>query len=175
MTAVAVRPLAAPDAGAIARLAALLVDCVDGGASVGFMAPLDTARAARWWQDVAAAVARGERRLLVAEDADGGLVGTVQLGLAQPENQPHRADLMKLLVHRGARRRGIGEALMRAAEAEALAAGRRLLVLDTADDGAERLYRRLGWQRVGAIPGYALWPRGGPCDTVVYYRTLAAS
>jgi ribosomal protein S18 acetylase RimI-like enzyme len=96
----------------------------------------------------------------------------VQLTLAQLENQPHRADLSKLLVHRRARRHGLGAALMRAAEATARDCGKTLLVLDTATDAAERLYRRLGWTRVGAIPGYALLPQGGLCDTTVYYRSL---
>jgi ribosomal protein S18 acetylase RimI-like enzyme len=98
----------------------------------------------------------------------------VQLILDQPENQPHRADLAKMLVHRRARRLGWGEVLMRAAEREAQAAGRRLLVLDTASEEAARLYARLGWQRCGVIPDYALLPHGGPCDTTVFYRRLAA-
>jgi GNAT superfamily N-acetyltransferase len=110
--------------------------------------------------------------LLAASDPDG-IVGTVQLVFAWPENQPHRADLEKMLVHRRARGRGIGAALMRAAEAGARAAGKTLLVLDTATGGeAERLYARLGWIRVGTIPGYALWPRGGLCGTTFYYRKL---
>lgn len=155
-------------------LAGVLLDCVEGGASVSFLHPLEAERARAWWQAVADDVASGERVLLVAEDAAGRLVGTVQLVLAQPENQPHRADLAKLLVRRSHRRRGIAEALMRAADDEALACGKTLLVLDTASDGAERLYRRLGWQCVGTIPGYALWPQGGTCDTVIFYRTLPA-
>lgn len=153
-------------------LAALLIDCVDGGASVSFMHPLPVERALAFWQDVADGVARGERALLVAED-DAGIVGTVQLVLAQPDNQPHRADLAKMLVHRRARRQGLGEALMRAAEAVALDCGKTLLVLDTVDGSdAERLYRRLGWQSCGVIPGYALWPRGGLCATHYFYRAL---
>jgi GNAT superfamily N-acetyltransferase len=130
-------------------------------------------RAVAFWRRIAQDVAAGDRALLVAEDAQG-LCGTVQLLLALPENQPHRADLSKMLVHRRARRQGLGEALLRAAEATALECGRTLLVLDavTGGDGA-RLYERLGWVRVGDIPGYALFPRGGLCSTTVFYRRLS--
>ncbi len=153
-------------------LAELLIDCVEGGASVNFMLPLTRAKALAFWQGVAAGVAQGERALLVAQD-EQGLLGTVQLVLAQPDNQPHRADLAKMLVHRRARRLGVGAALMRAAEALARECGKSLLVLDTVTGGdAERLYARLGWQRVGEIPGYALWPRGGLCSTTYFYREL---
>lgn len=152
-------------------LADVLLDCVEGGASVGFMHPLTRERARAFWSGVARAVAAGERLLLVAEDALG-VCGTVHVVLAQPENQPHRADLTKMLVHRRARRRGVGTALLRAAEAAAREHGRTLLVLDTASADAERLYQRGGWQRVGVIPGYALLPGGGPCDTTVFYRAL---
>jgi GNAT superfamily N-acetyltransferase len=120
---------------------------------------------------VAKGVAAGERALLVAEDALGAC-GTVQLVLQQPENQPHRADLVKMLVHRRARRQGRGAALLAAAEATARECGKTLLVLDTASDEAARVYARQGWLRVGAIPGYALLPAGGLCDTTVYYRNL---
>jgi GNAT superfamily N-acetyltransferase len=154
-------------------LADVLIDCVDGGASVSFMNPLPRAKALEFWRRVADGVAQGERALLVAEDG-GGVIGTVQLILHQPENQPHRADLSKMLVHRRARRRGVGAALLRAAEAAARECGKSLLVLDTASDDAERLYARLGWQRCGVIPGYALLPRGGLCDTTFFYRILAA-
>jgi GNAT superfamily N-acetyltransferase len=116
-------------------------------------------------------VARGKRALLVAEDA-AGIVGTVQLILDQPENQPHRADLAKMLVHRRARRRGAGAAILRAAEALARELGKTLLVLDTASGDAERLYARHGWVRLGAVPGYALWPTGGLCNTTFFYRRL---
>jgi GNAT superfamily N-acetyltransferase len=155
----------------IRGLAEVLIDCVAGGASVSFMHPLSLPKALNFWQRVADAVGRGERALLVAEDAQG-LVGTVQLILDQPENQPHRADLSKMLVHRRARRRGLGAALLRAAESLARDCGKSLLVLDTASGDAERLYASLGWQRVGVIPGYALWPQGGLCDTTVFYRIL---
>jgi ribosomal protein S18 acetylase RimI-like enzyme len=156
----------------ITGLADVLIDCVAGGASVGFMDPLTRERAAAFWRRVAEGVAAGARALLVAEDAQG-VCGTVQLVLEQLENQPHRADLSKLLVHRRARRRGLGAALVHAAEAAAREGGKSLLVLDTATGEAERLYERLGWTRVGVIPGYALLPRGGLCDTTVYYRSLA--
>jgi GNAT superfamily N-acetyltransferase len=116
-------------------------------------------------------VARGERALITASDATG-IVGTVQLVLDQPDNQPHRADLSKMLVLRGARRRGIGEALIRQAEQVAVDCGKTLLVLDTASAEAERLYARAGWRRCGTIPGYALLPHGGLCDTTYYYREL---
>jgi ribosomal protein S18 acetylase RimI-like enzyme len=159
------------DEAQIEALAGVLVDCVEGGASVGFMLPLSRERAASFWRRVALGVASGDRALLVAEDPDG-LCGTVQLVLGQLENQPHRAELCKLLVHRRARRRGLGEALLGAAETAARACGKTLLVLDTATDGAERLYLKLGWVRVGVIPGYALRPQGGPCDTAVFYRAL---
>jgi len=165
------RRLDAPDDAQLDQLADVLIDCVAGGASVGFMEPLSRERALAFWRRVAQGVVAGERALLVAEDARG-LCGTVQLVLGQPENQPHRADLSKLLVHRRARRQGLGATLTRAAEATALASGKTLLVLDTATDDAERLYARLGWQRVGVIPGYALLPGGGPCDTTLYYREL---
>lgn len=154
-------------------LAALLIACVEGGASVSFMAPLARARAEAFWGEVAAGVGRGERLLLVAQDPAGGLLGTVQVVLAQPENQPHRGDLAKMLVHPAARRRGVGAALMRAAEAAARAAGKTLLVLDTASPEAERLYAREGWIRVGLVPDYALLPDGRPCDTTFFYKPLA--
>jgi GNAT superfamily N-acetyltransferase len=166
-----VRRVYALDDVQIDELADVLIDCVEGGASVSFMHPLPRDRAVAFWRRVVQGVAAGERALLVAEDARG-LCGTVQLVLDQPENQPHRADLSKMLVHRRARRQGLGAALMRAAEATALECGKTLLVLDTASDDAERLYERQGWVRVGVIPGYALLPQGGLCGTTVYYRNL---
>jgi GNAT superfamily N-acetyltransferase len=112
--------------------------------------------------------------LLVAEDGAGAIVGTVQVLLVMPENQPHRGEIAKLLVHPRARRQGIGAALMAAADEAARAAGKTLLVLDTVTGGdAERLYPRLGWQRCGVIPDYALWPQGGLCSTTVFYKALA--
>jgi GNAT superfamily N-acetyltransferase len=169
-----VRRLMAVSEAEVQSLAALLIDCVDGGASVSFMHPLAPEKAAAFWRHVADGVARGERALLVAEDEEG-IAGTVQLVLDQPENQPHRADLAKMLVHRRARRLGLGAALMRAAEATARDCGKNLLVLDTVEgSAAERLYTRLGWQPCGVIPGYALWPRGGLCATKYFYRQLDA-
>lgn len=175
MTAPAIRALTEAEAlGQMAALCEILLDCVAGGASVSFMDPLSPDKAAAFWAGVAASVGRGERVLLVADDpAGGGLLGTVQVVLAQPENQPHRGDVSKMLVHRRARRQGVGAALMRAAEEAARAAGKTLLVLDTASAEAERLYERAGWQRVGVIPGYALLPDGRPCDTTYFYKTLA--
>lgn len=159
------------DESVIAGLADVLVDCVEGGASVSFMLPLSRERAAAFWRGVGAGVAAGERALLVAQDEEG-VCGTVQLLLDMPENQPHRADVLKMLVHRRARRRGLGAALMQAAEAAAREHGKTLLVLDTASPEAERLYERLGWQPVGVVPDYALLPQGGFCQTRFYYRRL---
>jgi GNAT superfamily N-acetyltransferase len=157
----------------ISGLATALIDCVEGGASVSFMDPLCRDRAVSFWRSVANEVAVGKRALLIAEDP-AGVCGTVQLIFAQPENQPHRADVVKMLVHRRARRQGLGSALMRAAEETARACGKTLLVLDTVTGGdAERLYQRLGWQRVGIIPNYALLPKGGFCSTTVFYREVS--
>ena len=172
-TAWSPRRLFALNNAEIDGLANVLIDCVEGGASVSFMHPLPRDRAVAFWRTVAQSVAAGERALLVADDAQG-VCGTVQLVLDQPENQPHRADLSKMLVHRRARRQGLGAALLRAAEATARECGKTLLVLDTASDDAERLYERVGWERVGVIPGYALLPQGGLCGTTVYYRNLGA-
>lgn len=170
-TAITIRRLSEVDAVQIHQLGAVLVDCVEGGASVSFMQPLSREAAAAFWSQVAAGVAKGERALLVAEDAQG-VCATVQLVLAQPENQPHRADLAKMLVHRRARNRGIAALLLERAEAVARECGKTLLTLDTASDVAERLYQRMGWQRVGAIPDYALLPDGGFCDAVFYFRRI---
>lgn len=166
-----VRRLHHVSATELQALAHLLIDCVDGGASVSFMHPLSMEKALAYWHAVAGGVARGERALLIAEQGSQ-LVGTVQLVLEQPENQPHRADLSKMLVLRQARRQGLGKSLMRAAEDVARACGKWLLVLDTASDEAARLYARLGWQRCGVVPGYALLPHGGLCDTTYFYRDL---
>jgi GNAT superfamily N-acetyltransferase len=167
------RRLHAVDGAHIEGLADVLIDCVEGDASVSFMHPLSRERAVAFWRRVADGVAAGQRALLIAED-DEGLCGTVQLVLDQPENQPHRADLAKMLVHRRARRRGLAAALLRAAESTARDCGKTLLVLDAVTDGdAARLYARLGWVRVGDIPGFALMPRGGFCSTTFFYRELA--
>jgi GNAT superfamily N-acetyltransferase len=157
----------------IEGLCEVLADCVEGGASVSFMQPMTREKALRFWRGVAQSAARGERVLLVAQEGVR-ILGTVQVVLDQPENQPHRADISKMLVHRAARRGGLGEALMRAAEAAARERGKSLLVLDTASADAERLYERCGWKRVGVIPKYALLPQGGYCDTVYFYKDLAA-
>jgi len=153
-------------------LARVLADCVAGGASVSYMAPFshDDARAA--FEAVAVEVENG-RRLLLGAFADGRLVGTVQVVLALPPNQPHRGEIAKLLVHRSARKRGVAQLLMEHAESEARAEGKSLLVLDTVTgDAAERLYTRLGWTTVGVIPGYALYPDGRLCDTTVFWKAL---
>ena len=153
-------------------LAAVLHDCVAGGASVSYMAPFSQADSRRAFEGFAAEAEQG-RRLVLAAFLDGDLVGTVQVILALPPNQPHRGEIAKLLVHRSARRRGIAQRLMEHAESEARAEGKTLLVLDTVTgDDAERLYARLGWTRVGVIPGYALYPDGRPCDTTVFWKGL---
>jgi GNAT superfamily N-acetyltransferase len=165
----------ADDAPAVVEgLADVLIDCVEGGASVSFMAPLARAKAVAFWRSALDSAGRGERVVLIAEDQKSGrLVGTVQVILAMPDNQPHRAEVAKMLVHRDMRRCGLGAELMRAAEAAARAAGRTLLVLDTATGSdAERLYARLGWRQCGVIPGYALLPHGSLCSTTVFYREL---
>lgn len=156
---------------AIGELADVLADCVNGGASVNFMLPYDAADAAGFFRKVAAGMERGEIVLLAAR-LDGRIVGTVQLGMDTPPNQPHRGEIRKLLVHRAARNKGVGAALMQRIEEIAKARGRTLLVLDTASDAAERLYARGGWQRLGTIPDYALLPEGGFCDTIIFWKKL---
>jgi GNAT superfamily N-acetyltransferase len=154
-------------------LAEVLIACVHGGASVSFMAPLDREKAESFWRGVADSVVRGERILVVAKERDGRVVGTAQVVLNVPENQPHRGDVAKMLVHPEARRRGIAARMLRFAEGQARAAGKTLLVLDTVTGGdAERLYEREGWARVGVIPDYALFPDGRFCDTTVFYKRL---
>src|SRR5204863_4657321 len=162
---------AAAVTAAIDELSDVLVDCVEGGASVSFMLPFGRADAAKYFEKVVASIARDET-VLIGAKLDGRIVGTVQLGLDMPPNQPHRADIKKLLVHRAARNHGIGAALMARAEQEAKARGRTLLVLDTAGAEAGRLYLRTGWQRVGVIPDYAMWPGGGFCDTTYFWKKL---
>lgn len=158
----------------IEGLTDVLIDCVEGGASVSFMLPLTRERARAFWQKIAGEVARGDRAVLIAEDAQG-ICGTVQLILNLPENQPHRADVAKMLVHRRTRRQGLGAALMKSAEAAAKARNRTVLVLDTVTDSpASRLYARLGWIKSGDVPNYALFPAGGLCSTTFFYRQLDA-
>jgi GNAT superfamily N-acetyltransferase len=152
-------------------LAGVLHDCVEGGASVSYMAPFLLGESREVFEAVASDVEHG-RRVLLAAFAAGEVVGTVQLILAVPPNQPHRGEIAKLLVHRKARKRGIAQRLMERAEAEALNEGKTLLVLDTASGEAERVYERLDWVRVGVIPDYALYPDGRPCDTAIYFKSL---
>lgn len=156
---------------ALDELAEVLADCVNGGASVNFMLPYGRDDAVVFFRKVVAAMQRGEIVLLAAR-IDGDIVGAVQLGLDTPPNQPHRGEIRKLIVHRAARNRGVGAALMQRIEEIAKARGRTLLVLDTASDTAERLYARGGWQRLGTIPDYALLPQGGYCDTVIFWKKL---
>ena len=153
-------------------LAHLLLDAVASGASVGFLDSLSADDAAEWWRaKIAAADPRAV--FLVARDAEG-IVGTVQLLPAAMPNQPHRADVAKLQVHRRARGRGLGRALMEAIESRARTAGFTLLTLDTKlGEVAETLYERSGWTRVGVIPNYALDPDGSSCDTVIFYKQLS--
>lgn len=171
---ITIRTLSRLDDAQVAQLADVLIDCVDGGASVSFMLPLTRERALAFWNKVAAGAAAGERVVLIAEDGHG-ICGTVQLIVDLPENQPHRADVVKMLVHRRARRRGLGEALMRAAEVEAKKRGRTVLVLDAVTGGdAARLYEKLGWIKVGDVPRFALMPDGAKCGTTYYYRDLGS-
>lgn len=156
----------------LAALCEVLIDCVEGGASVNFMWPMTRAKAEVYWRGVAESLGRGERALVIAEDERGDVLGTAQAVWAPQENQPHRADISKMLVRRSARRHGVGALVLAAAERAALEAGKTLLVLDTASPEAERLYERGGWQRVGTVPKYALLPDGPFCSTVIYYKEL---
>ncbi len=155
-------------------LADLLIDCVAGGASVGYMHPLDRQKADRYWLTALQSVQNAGRVILVAVAKDSGsIIGTVSLMLDLPENQPHRADVSKMLVLRSARKQGLGAALMVAIQQEAASAGRTLLVLDTETGSpAQHLYAKLGWQRSGEIPNFALWPNGESCSTTYMYRQL---
>lgn len=162
---------AAATEAAADQLGEVLADCVNGGASVNFMLPYSAADAAAFFKKVVASVARGETILLAAK-VGGRIVGTVQLGLDTPPNQPHRGEVKKMLVHRAARGKGIGAKLLAEIEARAKQKGRTLLVLDTASDDARRLYERGGWQRLGNIPDYALLPDGALCDTTIYWKKL---
>ncbi|HZH28903.1 MAG TPA: GNAT family N-acetyltransferase [Azospirillaceae bacterium] len=170
----AIRPVDGGEAeNLVPALADILIDCVENGASVGFMSPLARTKAEAFWTEVAAGVRRRERTLLVAV-LDGEVVGTAQVVFARPENQPHRADVSKVLVHSRARGKGIGSALMRAAEDAARQSGKTLLVLDTmTGSDAERLYTRLGWTPVGGIPGFALYPQGRLGGTTIFYKHVS--
>ncbi|NWJ24562.1 GNAT family N-acetyltransferase [Rhizobium sp. RM] len=159
---------------ALPDLCEVLSDCVNGGASVGFMLPFAPVDAEPFWRSVADAVANGDTIHVVAE-VEGKVVGTVQIGLASKPNQPHRGDLMKLLVHRSARGLGLSRQLMEAVEKEAADLGRSLLVLDTATGSdAEAIYPRFGWERVGVIPDYALFPDGSYCGTTLFYKRIGS-
>jgi GNAT superfamily N-acetyltransferase len=156
----------------LGALVDILLDCVEGGASVSFMAPLSRATAESFFNKVLTEVEEGSRILLVAF-LDSQLAGTVQILTAMPPNQPHRAEVAKLLVRRSARAQGIGALLMEYVEQVSRMAGKTLLVLDTATGGnAEKLYLRLGWTRVGVIPKYALFPDGAWCDTTIFWKQL---
>jgi len=161
---------AAAAASAERRLSDILIACVADGASVSFLPPLSAEKSRAFWKRASSEVAQAHRVLLGAW-LDGALVGTVQLELATPENQQHRAEVTKLLVDPAARRRGVGEALMRRAEQAALRLGRTLLTLDTrADAEGERLYRRLGWQEGGYIPGFARDASGQTFATRFFFK-----
>lgn len=166
-----IRRLAAPEAqAATASLAAVLADCVAGGASVSFMAGLTLADSEAFWREEIDA--DDGRAILVAEDGEG-IFGVVQVIPVSTPNQPHRADVAKLLVHRRGRRRGAAEALMAATEDAARAMGRWLLVLDTVTGSpADVLYEKRGWTRAGVIPDYALTPDGALCDATFFYKAL---
>jgi GNAT superfamily N-acetyltransferase len=172
-SAIEIRRLGPVEASAyLDGLAAVLADCVQGGASVGYMAPFSHADARAAFEGFVGDAAHGRRVVLAAFDK-GDVVGTVQVVLALPPNQPHRGEIAKLLVRRSARRRGIARLLMERAEAEARAEGKTLLVLDTVTgDPAESLYETMGWSRVGVIPGYALYPDGRSCATTVFWKAL---
>jgi GNAT superfamily N-acetyltransferase len=157
---------------ALAKLSDLLVDVVEGGASVGFMLPFTKEAANAWWSTTLAEVDQGRVAVLVARDGEE-IVGTVQLRMVAWANGQHRAEVAKLLVRRAWRRRGAARALMASVEDLAREAGRSLLVLDTMAGGAaEQLYRSLGWIDVGPIPDYAAWPDGRLGPTVIFYKRL---
>ena len=159
--------------GDLEGLVALLLAVVGAGASVGFLAPLDAARARAFWTDQIQGHLAGERVVLVAVDGSGRVVGTGQLSMALPDNQPHRGDVAKMQVHPEARRQGIGRRLLAAVEDEARRHGRTVLVLDTVTGSpAEAMYAAAGWVWVGVIPDYALWPDGRPCDSTFFYKRL---
>ena len=156
----------------LAQLADVLVDCVDGGASVSFMSPFSQDQALTFFRKIETSVGSGETVLLAAR-LDGRIVGTVQLGLDTPPNQPHRADIKKLLVHRCARGRGLAADLMARIEDEARRRGRWLLVLDTVPgESGHRVYLRAGWKQTGLVPDYVLFPDGRLCDTAIMWKRL---
>jgi GNAT superfamily N-acetyltransferase len=157
----------------IIQLAVVLVDCVEQGASVSFMSPLSLSHARHFWERVAVAVAAGKRVLMVARDGEQRIVGTAQAIFDLPDNQPHRADVAKMLVHSQYRRLGIAQALLIELEKHCIQAGKTVLVLDTDTNGnAYPMYKKLGWHLVGDIPNFALMPDGAPCSTSFFYREL---
>ncbi|MFZ4602265.1 MAG: GNAT family N-acetyltransferase [Caulobacterales bacterium] len=168
--ALTIRALAPADISPhIEDLADVLLDCVAHGASVNFMADLSRTRALAFWRDIGSA---DDGRVVAIAEAGGRVVGTAQMIPAPQDNQPHRADVAKMLVHTNARRSGLGAALLAVVEDAARAAGKTLLTLDTASEDAARLYERSGYQLAGRIPGYALFPDGTLCDTLLYYKPL---
>ena len=167
-----IRQVEALDTRQVEGLAAVLIECVEAGASVGFVLPMTQDKARTFWTRVGATLERGARRLLLAETPEGEIVGTVQLVEPSSENQPHRADVAKMLVRPSARRRGVGARLLAAVERVAREQGKTLLVLDTATAEADRLYARHGWQLTGEIPDFALFPDGAPCATRIYYKKI---
>lgn len=174
MSVVFIRELDGAEALArVDELAEVLRDCVEGGASVGFMLPLAEGRPEAFWRRVAEGVAAGERHLFVAENEASRICGTLSLVVDMPDNQPHRADVSKMLVHRRMRRQGVADRLLRALEVRARELGKTTLVLDTVTGSdASRVYERLGWQKAGDIPDYALMPEGASCSTTYYFRHL---
>jgi GNAT superfamily N-acetyltransferase len=161
--------------GVVDELADLLTDTVDGGASIGFLAPLDRAAALAWWRERADAVSAGHLAVWAAH-GDDRLLGTVTLAFPDKPNSRHRAELVKLMVHRDGRGQGLGRTLLTTAEREAAAAGITLLHLDTETDSpAESLYLSAGWTRLGAIPDYAATPSGELRPTTIFYKRLGAS
>ena len=169
-----IRELDGAEAAArVDELAEVLRDCVEGGASVGFMLPLAEGRPEAFWRKLAASVAAGERHIFVAEDEAWRICGTLSLVVDMPDNQPHRADVSKMLVHRRVRRQGVAERLLRALEARARGLGKTTLVLDTVTGSdASRVYERLGWRKAGDIPNYALMPSGEFCSTTYYFKGI---
>jgi ribosomal protein S18 acetylase RimI-like enzyme len=161
-----------PSPGILEMLCEMLIETVANGGSVSFMHPLSRGEAEKFWSNALCAADRGERIVLGAFDGDR-LVGTVTLLLDLPPNQPHRAEIAKMMTRVSHRHRGIATALLREAEGIAIARGRWLLVLDTADDeGAAGLYERVGFRLAGLIPDYAFKPYGGLTGTLIYWKRL---
>ncbi|KAF5993188.1 GNAT family N-acetyltransferase [Streptomyces sp. WAC00263] len=159
----------------VGELAELLIDTVEGGASIGFLAPLERATAVAWWEERVDAVSAGRLAVWVAHTADR-ILGTVSLVFPDKPNSRHRAELVKLMVHRDGRGQGLGRGLLTTAEHAAATAGITLLHLDTETDSpAESLYRSAGWTRLGAIPDYAATPSGELRPTTIFYKRVGAT